>query len=89
MSKITFSPPKEYTVPEGIAEGDTFDTSVTLKLEKGGKLCLTAIDGIPMPGYEEESAKGRKPNEVDSAAQADFAQRYETAMQAAPTMPPQ
>lgn len=81
MSKVTFTPPKEYTVPEGIEEGDTFDVAATMKMESGGKLCLVKVDDIPMPGYEEEAAKGRKAQGADmAAADTDLAMRYQSAM---------
>lgn len=87
MKKITFAIPDGYAVPEGTASGDTFDASVTLKLEDDGKrLCLTAVDGVAMPGYEEESEKGRKAQEglADADMGANLAQRYATAMQQPP-----
>jgi hypothetical protein len=85
MKKVTFEIPDGYVVPEGIADGDTFTASVTMKLEDNGKrLCLTEVDGIPMPGYEDDAAKGRKANEGASAAQSDLASRYATAMEGAP-----
>lgn len=88
MSKVTFSAPKEYTVPEGITEGDTFDVAATMKMESGGKLCLVKIDDIPMPGYEEEAEKGRKAQGSDMAAEeADFGARYQSAMAQAGGMP--
>lgn len=61
MKKITFAVPDNYAVPEGISEGDVFEVSATLRHE-GEKLCLVAIDDVPMPGYEEDHAKGRKAN---------------------------
>lgn len=90
MSKVTFTGPKEYTVPEGIMEGDTFDVAATMKLEPSGKLCLVKIDDIPMPGYEEEAEKGRKAQGADMAsAEADLAARYQSAMAQAEGMPAQ
>ncbi len=88
MSKVTFTAPKEYTVPEGITEGDTFDVAATMKLEESGKLCLVKIDDIPMPGYKDEAAKGEKAQGADMAgAEADLAARYQSAMAQAGGMP--
>lgn len=82
MKLVKFEGPKDFTPPEGTADDDTFDVAATLKLENG-KYCLVKIDGMPMPGYEDDAAKGEKANEgsADAAMQADFAQRYTTAMQ--------
>lgn len=89
-NKVTFTAPKEYTVPEGITEGDTFDVAATMKLESGGKLCLVKVDDIPMPGYEEEADKGRKAQGSEEAGEsADLASRYQSAMAQAGGMPQQ
>lgn len=66
MKKVTFAIPDNYAVPEGIAEGDVFEVSATLRHE-GDSLCLVAIDDTPLPGYEKDHAKGRK---------ANFTERY-------------
>jgi hypothetical protein len=81
MSLPKFTPPKDFVAPEGIADGDTFEVSATLKKD-GDKLCLVKIDDVPMPGYEEKAAKGEKANEgaASAAVEADFAQRYASAM---------
>lgn len=82
MSTPKFDIPEGFTPPEGTAEGDTFDVGATIKMESGGKLCLVKIDGVPLPGYEEQAAKGEKAKEGASSAavQADFASRYQSAM---------
>lgn len=81
MSKITFEIPDGYVIPEGLESGDEFDASATFRVEDNGKkLCLIAVDGVPMPGYEKDAEKGRKAQEGDAAMQATLAQRYATAM---------
>lgn len=80
MKKITFAIPKGFQPPEGITEGDEFSAAATLKLEDG-KLCLVAVDDVPLKGYEEESDKGRKANEGGSAEGSNMASRYQAAMQ--------
>lgn len=78
-SKTTFTPPEGYQVPEGTADGSTFDESVTLKME-GKKLCIVAINGVSMPGYEEDAEKGSKSS--PDPVEGDFAARYKAAMAA-------
>lgn len=86
MKKITFAIPEGFQPPEGITEGDEFSAAATLKLEDG-KLCLVAVDDVPLKGYEDEHEKGRKANEGSSAEGASMAQRYAAAMQQAAANP--
>lgn len=81
--KITFEVPEGYALPEGLGKtGDEFDAGATFRVEDDGKrLCLIALDGIPMPGYEKDAEKGRGANNAgDAALEADFARRYQAAM---------
>ena len=78
--KVTFTPPEGYQFPEGVQKDSTFDESVTLKME-GDKICLVAINGVPMPGYEDEQEEGTK-SSPDASVESDFAARYQQAMQA-------
>lgn len=79
MKKVTFSIPDGYAVPEGIKSGDEFDASVTMKLEDGGKkLCILKVDGIALPGYDDEGRKAQE-GEATAATDASFAQRYQAA----------
>lgn len=71
--KVSFPIPASYQVPEGTQDGQTFDESVTLKLE-GDKLCVYAINGAVLPAYEEEAEQGQK---SDSGLSA----RYKAAME--------
>lgn len=81
MKKITFAIPDGYVPPEGTKSGDVFSANVTMRLEDDGKkLCLVEVEGNPLPGYEEESEKGQKATEGDARVNADFAARYQTAM---------
>ena len=75
MKAIKLSIPKGYSVPEGVLDKTTFDESVTFKLE-GDKLCLTAINGIALPGYEEDAGSKSTPS-----PEAGLAGRFQAAMQ--------
>jgi hypothetical protein len=45
MSKYPeFDIPKDFIVPEGLQEGETFEALGTFKLKSNGKMCLTKVD---------------------------------------------
>jgi hypothetical protein len=54
MKKITFKLPEGVMIPENKSVGDEFEALATLKLEEDGRCCVTAIDGEPLPGYEDD-----------------------------------
>lgn len=74
--KVTIPIPAGYQVPEGTQDGQTFDESVTFKLE-GDKLCVYAINGAVLPAFEDEKEQGQKSG-TDDGLQA----RYAAAMSA-------
>lgn len=51
---IEFMAPEGMEMPEGLAAGDTFEAMATVKLGEDGELYLTALDGMPLAGMEEE-----------------------------------
>jgi hypothetical protein len=53
MADLKFPMPEGFTLPEGADKG-SFEALATLELEGDGTLCLTAIDGIPLPSSENE-----------------------------------
>lgn len=71
---IEFVIPDGYQVPEGTDEGDTFEASATFRL-KNGKMCLESIDGVAMPGYENEKGEKARAPSAES-----FADDYAAAM---------
>lgn len=79
--KVTFPIPAGYQVPEGTQDGQTFDESVTFKLE-GDKLCVYAINGAVLPAFEKDDEQGQK---ADAGLQA----RYQAAMAAQQQSPVQ
>lgn len=54
-----FMLPEGVEVPEGLAEGEAFQTMATIVIGKGGKAELIEVDGVAIPGYENKS-KGKK-----------------------------
>jgi hypothetical protein len=55
MKTISFSTPKNFTPPEGINEGDSFDFMVTGYF-KGPKMFITGVEGTDVSG--EDKAEG-------------------------------
>lgn len=45
--RIEFTPPKN-SLPEGVKEGQEFDLVLTMRLEKGGKVCVTKFGDMEM-----------------------------------------
>jgi hypothetical protein len=48
-----------FPMPEGFdlddkKTGDEFEAVCTLKVEDGGKLCVTKVEGMAVPGYDEK-----------------------------------
>lgn len=59
-SKVEFSPPGGFVLPENVGQDGTFDVVCTIKVDEGGKLCLKKIGDTPMPGYEDDKDGGSK-----------------------------
>lgn len=49
-SKVEFTPPKDFTIPEGNADGSDFDCVCSFRM-KGSQLCMTKLGDVDMPGY--------------------------------------
>ncbi len=57
-SKVEFTPPKEFTLPEGVEPGADFDLVCSFRVKKGGKICLVQLGETDMPGYEDDDESG-------------------------------
>lgn len=84
MAKLIFDIPPGFKVPEDTQDGQEFDSVTTLKLEDG-KLCLVAVDGVDLPGYDEDDKKEERPKPDESD---DFIGAMEKGMSGAPAGPP-
>lgn len=51
MKLIEFKIPAGLTVPEGTAEGGTWDEMATFRLKPNGQMCLVAIGEHKLAGY--------------------------------------
>lgn len=61
-SKVEFTPPQDFSIPEGTEDGDTFDVVCTFKLN-GSKICMTMLGDADMPGYDNNGdGKETKPD---------------------------
>lgn len=53
--KLTFAAPEGMPAPEGKEVGDEFEAPAMFRLEKDGKLCLVAVNGMKLAAYKEEA----------------------------------
>ena len=51
--------PEGIEIPDGSVPGDTVEFLAQVKLGEGGKAKIVALDGITIPGYEEEEAESK------------------------------
>ena len=61
--EVEFEAPEGFEIPGGVKLGDTFESLATVELCEGGKLCLRAIDGVPVTSSESEEDKESEENE--------------------------
>lgn len=68
-----FKLPAGFSMPEGKGVGDTIQIMATLKLEEGGKACLTKLGDTPM-----SSTKDSKDTDEEQQApqKSDFINSY-------------
>lgn len=55
-SEGSFPMPEGYDM-EDRKPGDEFEAVCTLKVEDGGRLCVTKVEGMSVPGYDEKEEK--------------------------------
>lgn len=64
--------PEGIEIPDGTMPGDTVEFLASVKLKEGGKAEIVALDGMTIPGYEEEDEdemEAEEPEEDEMAAQ--------------------
>lgn len=57
--RIEFEAPDGFVAPEGKAIGDDVELLATVRLKKGGRLCLVELDGVRMPGFRDDEDDGK------------------------------
>jgi hypothetical protein len=57
--RIEFDAPDGWVLPEGKAIDDDFEVLATVRMKKGGRLCLVELDGHKMPGYRDDEDDGK------------------------------
>ena len=58
--KVEFTPPQSFQPPEGSNDGE-FDVVCTFRT-KGGKICMTKLGDVDMPGYDDKDEPQSKPD---------------------------
>ena len=71
---IEFKMPEALEIPDGISNGETFESMATFQVKKGGRLCLVAIGEHKMPGYSQHE----QPRQPDPGKEA--ARKYHAAL---------
>jgi hypothetical protein len=52
--EVEFPAPQGFAAPEDTEPGKSFEVMATVRMKDDGKVCLEAIDGVPV-SYKEES----------------------------------
>ena len=83
--KITFSKPAGFKVPDGIKDGEEFDSMATVKFENG-KFVLCELDGTPVD--DENEPEGEAPEAELTETPEEESSEYEASEEPAePTEP--
>lgn len=58
MKRIEFKPPPALSgaVAEGVKPGSKLELMAEFQVKEDGNWCLVAVEGVPMPGYDDEKA---------------------------------
>jgi hypothetical protein len=67
---VKFPLPEGFVAPDGVSEGGTFEALATLEMEDG-KLCLKAIDGLPVESGKDKSSETASSKKEETAPE-DF-----------------
>lgn len=60
--KIEFQKPEGLELPDGSSEGDEVEMVATFRIE-GEKLCLVAVEGMPVEGGEKTEPEAELPTD--------------------------
>jgi hypothetical protein len=61
--KVEFSVPKGFAPPAGSEGGKEFELVCSFKASEGGKLCMTKLGDVKMPGCGGEESEDEKGSE--------------------------
>ena len=78
--KFEFSIPKGFVPPAGSEGGKEFNLVCSFQASEGGKLCMTKLGDVKMPGYggEESEAKNAQESKPDYS---DYAKGIQSELQ--------
>lgn len=65
QDKIQFAKPPGLELPEGSQDGAEVEMVATFKIE-GENLCLVAVEGMPVSGYDGDEAEPEAPEPTDT-----------------------
>lgn len=71
--KLTFAAPEGMPAPEGKEVGDEFEAPAMFRLEKDGKLCLVAVNGMTLSSYKEEPESTPDEDEFMGGLEQEYA----------------
>ena len=64
-SRVEFAPPKSFNAPDNVEPGKDFDLVCSFQVKPDGKLCMTKLGDLDMPGYgsaKDEEKTEHKPD---------------------------
>lgn len=64
--RVEFRPPNGST-PEGLTEGEEFDSVCTFRVKKNGDICLVMLGDTQMPGYDDSATEHKPEYEAPSS----------------------
>lgn len=71
--KLTFAAPEGMPAPEGKEVGDEFEAPAMFRMEKDGKLCLVAVNGMKLASYKEEAEPDPEEDEFMGGLEEEYA----------------
>lgn len=72
--RFEFPLPDGFETPKNLEDGDEFDAVATVR-KKGDTYCLVELDGMPMPGYDEEESPKEEADETPDEEQQEDDQK--------------
>lgn len=83
-NKVEFTPPEDVLSQIGeVPAGTRMDLMASFSVKPDGKWCITAIEGVPMPGYDgegNETAKDEAQEHMDMGGGERMAAKMKSAM---------
>lgn len=79
--RVEFTPPEEVLEQIGqVPAGTRMDLMASFAVKDNGRWCITAIEGVPMPGYDGEGNPTDKEEHLDMGGGQRMADKMNAAM---------